>query len=230
MARDALQPGYVLHSRRFRDSSLIVDFMSRHDGRITVMARGALAGKRGYQGLLQPFVPLLIAASGRGEMLTLNALEAAGSVPQFVGTNLFCGLYVNELLLKLTVRHDPNPPLFDIFGQTLEALRTSSDVEPVLRRFEVHLLDLLGLAMPLHTDTEQQDVEADRLYQYDIELGPVPIERSSGECYPGKTLLALANGELGDDRQTRQQARQLMRRVIAYHLNGQELKSRELFA
>ena len=40
MSRIQLEPAYILHSRAFRETSLIVEALTREHGRIAVVARG----------------------------------------------------------------------------------------------------------------------------------------------------------------------------------------------
>ena len=144
---------------------------------------------------------------------------------------LYCGLYVNELVLKLTERRDPHSELFLDYAMCLSGLldagQDNSRLEPVLRRFEVQLLNELGLGMLLSEDQQGNAIDPGAHYRYDIHGGAVPA-RSGASTVSGACLLALAQGEF-DTQQQRVEARQLMRRVLAQHLGGRELKSRELF-
>ena len=77
-----LQPGYVLHRRAYRDTSTILELFTLEHGRLSAVARGARRqSRRGTAGRLssQLFQPLLLSFSGRGELKTLTASEAAGS-------------------------------------------------------------------------------------------------------------------------------------------------------
>ena len=94
--------------------------------------QGALASKRAA-GRVQPFQPLLVSLRGRGEVQTLVAAEPAGPPVSLQGKQLYCGLYLNELLLKLTARADPNPPLFDDYAEALTLLSEESTADRTLR-------------------------------------------------------------------------------------------------
>ena len=226
-----LQPAFVLHARRYRESSLIVELITRDHGRQAVMAKGAMSGKRPLAAMLQPFVPLLVDWRGRGELPTLSAVEQAEAMPQAQGRSAFCGLYVNELLLKLTQRADPHSELFPLYaaciGELLESPSDNASLEPLLRRFELQLLDELGLGLQLREDHQGRAVEAGRRYVYDIESGPVESAQARSG-FDGASLLALDRGMFETDQQ-RREARSLMRLVLDSHLHGQPLKSRELF-
>ncbi len=215
---------YVLHTRRYGDSSLIADLYSREQGRLAAVAKGALKAK-GER--VQPFQAYAIAVSGRGEVLTLTGVEASDSPLTLQGRKLFCGLYLNELLLKLTARQDPCDGLFDDYAAALGSLHKDAAIEPTLRRFEVRLLRHLGLGLILDRDVNGQSIVSDRRYTYDIHHGAAPV--STGDnAVSGATLLALRDDLVFDDSGLRE-SRQLMRRVLHHHLDGRPLRSRELF-
>ncbi|MEE4251313.1 MAG: recombination protein O N-terminal domain-containing protein, partial [Alcanivoracaceae bacterium] len=85
---------WVLHRRPYRNTSVIVDLLSADSGRVSAIARG---GQR--QPLLQPFRPLWVEWRGRGELRTLGTIEPAGIAYALQGEALYCGLYLNEILV-----------------------------------------------------------------------------------------------------------------------------------
>lgn len=191
------------------------------------MAKGALRARR-PDSRIQSFQPLLVELRGSGEVLTLTRAEPGSAPLRLAGRKLYCGLYLNELILKLTPRQDPCPELLDDYGQALQGLAGNGSAEPILRRFEVRLLMHLGLGLVLQTDKVGQPIVPGRRYTYDVGSGPGPVTGEPAGSLSGRTLLALHAGEF-DDPDTLQQARQLMRRIIDYHLDGRPLRSRELF-
>jgi len=222
-----LQPAYVLHTRRYGDSSLIADLLTREQGRLACVSKGALRARR-PDSRLQSFQPLLVELRGRGEVLTLTCAETGSAPLRLEGRKLYCGLYLNELILRLTARQDPCPALFDDYARAIRGLSEDESAEPVLRRFEVRLLMHLGLGMALEKDNTGRPVIADWHYTYEIGSGAGQVTGRPAGSFSGKTLLALRAGEFEDDT-TLQQARQLMRRIIDYHLDGRPLRSRDLF-
>jgi len=226
-----LQPAYVLHSRRYNESSLIVEFFTRDFGRIATLAKGVLNSKRTQQSLLQPFIPLIIAYRGRGELPILTTLEPADVVEMPHGKVLYCGMYINELLMRMTARQDPHDVLFNAYTQCMLSLLKSDgsnrEIEPVLRNFEVRLLNELGFSLQLKEDQLGNEINPQLEYQYDVLAGPV-LSTQSPSSICGDSLLALATGCF-ETHQQRDEARLLMRQAIRHHLGGQSLKSRELF-
>jgi len=133
--RVELAAGFVLHRRAYRDTSLIVELFTREYGRLSAFARAA-RGPRARFGPLQPFRPLLLSWSGRGEAPTLTAAEPDGPPPPALSpAYLFSAFYLNELLLKLTVAHDPQRELYLHYAATVARMAEGAPLEEVLRHF-----------------------------------------------------------------------------------------------
>ncbi len=226
-----MQSGYVLHRRRYRETSLIVEFLTREEGRVAAVARGALRRKSALAAVLQPLVPLSLEMRGRGELLTLIRAEASGPAVAISGAGLYSIFYLNELIMRLTVVHDPQPLLCDIYAATLASLASDAPLEPCLRGFERDLLEVTGLGMILDCNVaDGAALGAELEYDYIVDRGPVPAAPGSSGCrVHGATLLALA-GDLGWTENRMREAKQLMRYVLNHHLDGRPLAARDLFA
>ena len=222
---------FVLHSYPYRETSLVVELFTRAHGRVAVVAKGARRPRSQLRGLLLAFQPLAVAWSGRSELRTLVRAEWECALPQLGGLALLCGLYVNELMLKLTRREDPHEGLFDTYASALATLRDTdrAGLGPLLRRFELALLAELGYGAPLDRDAASgEEVRPDGIYEYQPERGPVSAAPDADRLqFRGKTLLDLTHGDFSDPA-TRQEARQLMRFLINLHLDGQPLHTRQL--
>lgn len=228
----SLEASYILHSRPYRDNSLLVDLFSREHGLIGAVAKGAKQPKSKFNGLLQPFGLLLLSWSGRGELMTLTDAEPERPALRLTGQQLISGFYVNELLTRLLQRYDPHQKLFDVYHETLCMLEKGEHEEPVLRRFELCLLQETGYGLILDHDVETGEVmQSDAQYCYHIERGPVKVSgdetQQLGLVIDGSTLLAIRGEELEGSRQLKQ-AKQLMRAIIAHQLGDKPLRSREL--
>jgi DNA repair protein RecO (recombination protein O) len=224
-------PAVVLHARRYRDSSLLLDLLLREHGRVACIARGALRARRAG-GRLQPFQRMTVDVRGRGEVLTLLNAEPDGSPMVLAGRRLYCGLYLNELIQRLTARHDPAPGLFDDYVVALARLGDpGAEDELALRWFELRLLDHIGVGLVLDQDTDGRPVDPSTRYTYRPDSGAPQRETlaaPAGLSVDGATLLALQRNVFADTEQ-RRAARRFMRCVINGHLEGRPLKSRELF-
>ena len=105
---------FVLHTRRYRENSLLVEALTREHGRVGLVARVGSGRRRPAKEALQAFRPLLVLWQGRGELQSLTHWEATDSWPPLHGERLLSGLYLNELVIRLTGRGegDPRQPQF----------------------------------------------------------------------------------------------------------------------
>ena len=154
--RILLQPAYLLHRAPFQNTSFLVDFFTYDYGRIRAVAKGARREKSKYRSLLQPFQPLLISMSGRGEVKTVNGIETSLSAIVLKRERLFSGLYVNELLTRLLNNYQEHTVLYKNYQETLINLQSNQEIEVVLRRFELNLLAGLGYGINLEEDAHSQ--------------------------------------------------------------------------
>jgi DNA repair protein RecO (recombination protein O) len=226
------EPGFVLHTWPFRETSLVVEVFTRHHGRMALVARGARRPRSVLRGQVQPFTPLLLSWFGKSEVRTLHGTEWQGGIAPLTGLGLICGFYLNELLLRLLARDDAHEALFDYYSATLAELAQPSgnDLERVLRRFEKHLLSEIGYAATFHEEAETaHPVRTGHHYLFVPERGPYAHDSSgtSGIPVSGQTLLDLDQDRL-DSPNTRAEAKLLMRALINHHLGGKPLYTRQM--
>jgi DNA repair protein RecO (recombination protein O) len=228
--RVSLQAAFILHGRDFQNTSRLLDVFTQDYGRITLVAKGARSPRSKLQGILQPFSPLIISWSGKGEVQTLTGAESVKSTINLSGKQVMSAYYINELLQRLMTFHDPHPELFSIYKVTLESF-TNDDDELVLRRFEKHLLAEIGYGLNLESEFDNDiALEKEEKYYYDIEKGPVNIKNnnSDGELIiSGQTLHDLSVDKFSSP-QSQKEAKQLMRIILNYHLGDKPLKTRNL--
>lgn len=228
--RASLQPGYVLHSRPYRDSSSLLEVFTAEHGRLSVLAKGARRqGRRaGSSALLQPFTPLLLSFSGRSELKTLTATEAAGKPFPLRGEQLYSGLYMNELLVRLLQRFDPHARLFAAYGDGLQRLGEEVAPAPELRAFELLLLEELGYSFSLSHEGHSGDpIRPGVWYRYETGRGLNALAAEERGALPGEHLLAMSCGNFGGA--VGPTAKLLLRRALREHLGSEPLRSRELF-
>jgi DNA repair protein RecO (recombination protein O) len=193
-----------------------------------LFARGVRGPRSRSASLLQPFVPLLASWTGSGETAQLTQVEAApgGPVASLPAGALLSGWYLNELLLKLVLRADPQPAVFDLYARTLDRLRDRQAVPAVLRGFERDLLVLLGFGLELGREAQGgAPLQADRYYHFHPSLGFVATGDDAEAAYAGRSLLALADDDLQEDA-VLEDARRLMRTALDDALEGRELRTR----
>lgn len=231
---------YVLHRYDWSESSLIVELFTRERGRVVVAARGAKRPTSQLRPVLLPLQRLNVTlgrapADDGAEVQTLRAAEWGGGAPMPGGAALFSGLYLNELLLKLLARHDPHPALFDVYAQTLPALRAGDAPTgaAALRAFELVLLRETGVLPQLDRLTAtQQPLRADAAYALHAEAG-VGTD-GNGALIGGAALVAIERALGLHDLTALQTAclavlpalRGQLRHLLHYHLGSSVLRSR----
>ena len=228
------QPAFVLHTYPYSETSLVVEAFSRQFGRIGLMAKGARRRQSALRGLLLAFQPLNLSWGGRSELRSMLGAEWVGGQPVLAGSALLCGFYLNELVLKLLAREDPHEALFDSYRTALLRLATEAQPGPVLRWFERELLREIGYA-PVLTQENPSGCEVipDAHYAYVVDHGPLRVEkhthvRRDSVLVAGQTLLDMACDDYNDPR-TQLQSKILMRLLITHRLNGQLLRTREIY-
>lgn len=221
-----LTPGYVLHHRPWRDTSRILEVLTREHGRLTLFARGVRGPHAKLAAVLQPFQPLLLSFSGRGEAAQLTGAERAEHCAALPADCLLAAFYLNELLLKLTTRHDPLPALFDHYHGALERLRAGAALEPVLRVFEKRLLELLGYGLDLATEAlSGRPIRPQQFYHFRPSAGLVAAGGAHSGALRGDSLLALAAEQPAGERAL-EDARHLLKAALAACLEGRPLATR----
>ncbi|HEX7340307.1 MAG TPA: DNA repair protein RecO [Rhodanobacteraceae bacterium] len=226
------QPAYVLHARPYRETSLLLECLTRDHGRLGVVARGVRRARATTAAAdLQPFRRLALTFVLRGELATLRAAEPVGPSRPLEGTTLFAGLYVNELVVRLSAREDADGGLFDTYAQTLDRLTAEPEALAwTLRRFERDALAALGYAMELAVDAQRDEpLEAAAEYVYVPEQGPLrAMPGQPGLRVRGADLLGLGN-DRPPDAEGLERLRRLLRGIVLHHLGGKPLRSWQVF-
>jgi DNA repair protein RecO (recombination protein O) len=228
--RVELEPAWVLHTRQYRETSMMLEVFTPGSGRIGLVARGARRPKSPLRALLRPFEPLVLSWSGRGDLATLQQAERTGTGVTLRDAGLAAGFYANELLIRLLGRRDPHPVLFAHYSALLEELVSPERIEPGLRNFEVALLTELGFGLNLgRSALDHTPLDKDQNYEYQLERGVVPAAMETGSLvFKGSVLLAIDAGNW-TDLETRRAAKRLLRYTLDHYLDGRELKTRKVY-
>jgi DNA repair protein RecO (recombination protein O) len=223
-------PTFILHTRPFRESTLILEVFTQSHGRLSLFAKGIRRSKSGQRAAAQAFVPICVSWQEKGHSLFLQALEARAGGYALMGERLWCGLYLNELLLRLLHRGEAFSNLFDDYEATLMALASEQHSEIVLRQFELKLLEHLGYAIDFKQEAHTHlPILPDQFYGYTAELGFVRAsERQIEDAFLGAELQALGRSDFSDLSLLRS-AKRLTRLALAPLLGDAPLQTRELF-
>ncbi len=222
--RIADQPAFLLHSRAWQNTSLILDLLTYDYGRVNILAKGSRSGKS--SGLFQPFHRLNISWSGRQELKTLIAIDGV-RLP--VEESLYMPLlYVNELLVSFLPLHESNPRIFTIYAELLEKINFDS-TEKYLRIFERSTMQHLGYLPEMHVDASSgTSIQANELYNFKPNEGFHQCNRQARNAISGVHIIAW-NESRYDDNQVLRIAKTVMRSIIDFNLHGKRLKSRDIY-
>ena len=146
---DEWATGLVLRTYPLTESSLIVHWLTREQGRIATVAKGARRARSTFRGKVDLFfsAEFLFVRSRRSELHTLKELRVIDTHPRLRQdlSWLRRAAYGAALIEQATEADSPLPEVFELFSDFLDAIPAASSLVPVLT-FEVKLLDLLGLA------------------------------------------------------------------------------------
>lgn len=233
------EPGFLLHSKPYRETSLLVDLYTKNHGRIRCVAKGfRKPNKKGISRSIFPYTEHHFRWQGRGELKTLIAADALQAPLMLQGTSLYTGLYINELFYRLLQEQDIHTPLYQQYQDYLVSLGASDcggRGEPSqirLRQLEMALLEELGYGLVLDVDAESgEPLDRHSYYKYIPERGlKLAVNQSdpAPDSFPAAALLNIARGEFSSGNAL-PVAKQLLRSVIDFYLDGRPLNSRELY-
>jgi DNA repair protein RecO (recombination protein O) len=179
--------GIILSIRRHGESSVIVDLLTRHQGRHSGMVRGGRSKR--YRPILQ--LGNRVGADWRGrlpEHLGMYVLE-----PQKLRTALIMSDSMKLLALQsvctlagLTAEHESHPGLFKATELMIEALTREEPWLPLLVQWELGLLGELGFGLDL-TSCAATGVTDNLVYV--SPRSARAVSRQAGEPYHDRLLL-----------------------------------------
>lgn len=225
-----MQQAYILHTRDYRDTSLLIEFFTQEQGRVSAIARGVRTAKSKQRHFLQLFTPLVVQLRGKGELLNINKIEPQGSSLILKKQALYSGFYLNELLVRLLHRHDPHLNLFKLYVDSLVLLQKGENIEVVLRTFELKLLTELGYGINFQHDSVGKPIKFDVMYHFEPDYGFTISQSdvSNQLSILGSHIVALAQCEF-KEKAVLKAAKTICRNAIQHQLGDKTIYSRELF-
>jgi len=209
-----LQAALILHTRPYQNSSLLVDFFTQQHGIIRCVAKGARGKRKSIQ--LSPFCVYKIQYSGKSDLKTLKSAEISIAY-SLEKKALLCGLYINELAVRLLYQHDPYPEVFQLMCDTFQCLEAAStldkdldELEVALRRFEFSLFAEMGYLVDLRVD---------------YKTGAFISEQNSYSFLPDEGFTLFDNNRLADDKTNQQEGQK--KGAPSYLVNGHNMDSRQ---
>ena len=223
------QPAWILHYKNFSDSSNILDVFTRDYGRVSLIAKGGRSVKSKFRGMLRPFVLLNISWFSRSNLGTLMDAEIQEKPISLAGDALLSAYYINELLIKLLYKDDPQDEIFCLYTKTIEELSIIEDIAPLLRHFEMELLRLIGYGLNL-AEVKKTELPINPLlfYEYKPEIGLIEVRKKrGGMIFSGAQIEGIRRKDF-DCKEILKCANQLLRNIIAHHLGNRQLNTRKV--
>ena len=216
---------FLLHQRPYGNTSVIAEMFTLENGRISVIARGAKKPKSKFFGVLSPFSKLRITYRGRSELKTLTNVDKEDIFSDSFSKLSYTLLYINELLIKILPQAAPQSELFNLYDKFLIEVKSSEEIDIVLRKFELDLLEMLGYGINFITEVDSgQSIESNKSYDFVPELG---FKESPNGLFEGNEITSISKFNFKDI--NKKKFKSLTTMAIGYSLDGGDLKSREIF-
>ena len=169
MTKIELTPAFLIHRRMYQGSSLLLDFFTRHYGKIRLVARGARSNKTS----LQMFQHLNISFKGRSDLKNLTNWEPSDQPRRLIGNDLILAMYTNELLSRLLPEGEKHQKVFDGYWNYLGMINKQSDTEKEysLRLFENLFLEELGYGLEFNKDFKGNPIDSKLEYHFQEHKG-----------------------------------------------------------
>ena len=220
----------MLHTRPYKETSLIVNLFTRNHGRVSVIAKGAQRPKSKIGVIKTPSCLFSVSCSGKSELKNLTYCEIEEYFSP-IAKAFNSVIYLNELLIKLLEKEDAHPEIFDHYLIVCGSLnnKNKENLEKNLRSFELTLLKEIGYGLNLKFEGNSDiEIKEDTNYKFDPLLGFLPENSSehNKNNFSGRDILNLARGNFSSS-DTLLASKQIMRQAIDYHLGNKTLKIRE---
>ena len=227
-----LEPAFVLHSRPYQETSLIIDFFTKSYGRINAVAKGAKRPKSPLRSVLTPACKLVVSMTGKSELKNLSSVEIVDHFNLRDGISLNSIIYINELISKATEKEDPHENIFleyEILLRNLNDSKGSEQLEKSLRNFELNLLQEMGYGIDLTREAESNiRIDSDTRYRFDPDKGFSSINENDSTqiSFLGQDVLDFSQGQF-EKKTTRDASKIIMRLALDYHLGNKTLNIRK---
>jgi DNA repair protein RecO (recombination protein O) len=232
------QKAFVLHTRPFKENQQLVELLTEHQGKVSALVYVGQSKRSIKKGLLQPFLPLILNFKGQNASLKrITSIEAEAKSFPLNKDYLYSAFYINELLVKLLNDDIMCESLFCQYKSTLSALSKGLPIAQQLRKFELALLEELGLSFdfsPVFVENTHNIVG----FYFLPEQGFLPaykysVNNITTPWFTIEHLQAIAEYVLDNKvvlhREAEHTFKLLMRDVINHLLDGKVLNSRKLF-
>ena len=200
------QRAIVLHLVPYRESSVIVRFLTESAGKISGIYRGVRGNKRKSKAVVQPLYSGVVEYLGKPDLFTISNFEA-NRYPALTGQGLYSGLYVAELLVKVLGEGQGEEQLLEETVRVINDLETNTGLASKLRRFEFRLMEILGYGVDFTCEAVVHEaIDPEGTYVYVDQVGFVRERTTDAALYgakigaiPGSMLEQFACGDFSDE-------------------------------
>jgi DNA repair protein RecO (recombination protein O) len=143
-------PAFVLRTRPYGESDLIVSFITEHHGKVSGIGKGARNSKRRFPGTLQPFLHVRVVFTQRPTsdlafLLRCELIEALRGITADVD-RFAAASYVLDLTDRMVLGRESGAEIYALVRDALGLLDAGAQPDPLLRALEMHLLCAGGWA------------------------------------------------------------------------------------
>lgn len=223
--------GYLLHSRPFRETSLLLDLFTSDQGRLSAVFKGGRKGAKA-RARPEPFVHYHLGLFGSGELKSVSSFEidARYTRPRLSGVRLFGALYVNELLYKLMLPHAAHAEIYQAYEDVLLALHATGNYEAHLRNFELKLLAELGYGISFVLEADgHTPVDQSLFYEFVPGVGfqrRTAVDSDDSKVVQGQILTQVAEGHWHNE-QVLALLKSVNQQALNLLLKGKPINTRE---
>ena len=234
---------FILRRKSYRETSYLLDIFTSDCGIVSLVFRGAKNHSNPAKSkVTDPFNLININFDrGKKTLTTLKNYELKKNY-SLVDIWLYCGFYINELVLKLLGKYDAYQHLFAHYHYLIAAFEDKPNAtltQIFLRHFEIQILKTAGFGMDFKYDYKRQKIQKNHFYELDFDYGFIPT--NSKNSFSGEVLMALHSLafkelqniqtiEVRDYQNQLGKMLVLMRKIINHALMGKKIESRKLLS
>ena len=141
--------GFIIHQRKFKETSLFLELFTRCRGRLSVLAKGAYRPKSTLGSELQPLRLLDFTLHERSTIPILKSVDLIENYYINIGSKMFSIFYINELIYKGLL----NPALRIFLMMYLRKSQynfQTSISNPYYTSYQIHMEQLVHRWQSLH--------------------------------------------------------------------------------
>lgn len=155
MIKNIKTEGIVLNEIKFKETSKIIRVFTKEQGKISIMARGALTSKSPLVSVTQMFGLNEYELNRSGNFYYIISSKVIDSNFNIRNNyeRLIMSSYLLELIDKTFLDNESNEKVFELFKKTLYILsKTDKDILKVILAFEIKFISFLGYRPVLKED------------------------------------------------------------------------------